>query len=129
NHYFNGDICIHHENQWTEMMTPDDQDLQTLFYRVNNAFIQRFTLSFRRENRAFPYYIRAKANDLHCKVDALRVEGEGNAEIDYVLVSFLGLHLKPQVYETWMLRELHEDYIMLFAHDSFRRIVTSLVYD
>lgn len=104
-----------------------EQDLEMLFRRVNNAFIHRLTLSFHRMDLALPYYLRTNADELQCHVRILRIEGVAEA-IDAALVDFLGVQMKPKVYETQMWN-LHEDYIMLFTHDALRGSIAHLAYE
>ncbi|KAH7721301.1 hypothetical protein AAVH_11151, partial [Aphelenchoides avenae] len=73
----------------------------------------------------------ARADDLQCQIRVLRVtdvvEEDGNkVALDYALVDFLGVHLKPQLYEATTNEEGHA---MLFAQRALRDVVSHLVYD
>lgn len=108
-----------------------EEDLQMIFRRVNNAFVHRLALSFRSENLPFLYHLRANSNDLQCRVKALHIENVDNAaEIDYTLVGFLGVHLKPRVYEmsTWA-ASVKEAFVTLFANNAFGGNMKHLVYE
>ncbi|KAH7691401.1 hypothetical protein AAVH_40084, partial [Aphelenchoides avenae] len=83
------------------VVASDEQDLQELFRLVNNAFIQEEA-----EEHQFG-----------------RAVG-----IDYALVDFLGVQLKPQTYEISTVFDLHEDCAVLFTHDALRDRVKHLVY-
>lgn len=67
---------------------PGEQELETIFYRVNNAFVHRLALSFLREDIPVPYYLRANANELQCQIGVLCTE-ETYEAVDYTLVDFL----------------------------------------
>ncbi|KAH7712783.1 hypothetical protein AAVH_19857, partial [Aphelenchoides avenae] len=108
-------------------LVPCDEDVEVLFHCVNNAFIYRLTLDFRPENLPFFAYLRANANELQCQVGALIIICF-EAGIDYALIDFVGVHLKPQVYKMSMANEFREDYAMLIAHNALRGSVTQLDY-
>ncbi|KAH7712433.1 hypothetical protein AAVH_20237, partial [Aphelenchoides avenae] len=116
------------------VVAPGEQDgeheLDMLFHRVSNAFIYRLSLSFLRVDLPLPYYLRAHANDLHCRVRTLHIKNAAVA-IDYALVDFLGACLKPQVYETSPVgsTSFHKRYAMLFTNDTLRRSVSHVVYE
>lgn len=105
-----------------------EHDLDTLFHRMNNAFVRRLSLSFHADDAVFLYYLRANADGLQCQVGALRVL-VSSAEIDHVLVEFVGVHLKPRVYEACTRAELPQDYAMLFTRNVLRGNIAHLVYE
>ncbi|KAH7699308.1 hypothetical protein AAVH_33587, partial [Aphelenchoides avenae] len=111
-----------------EVVAPAEADLETLFRRVNNAFIRRLVIDFLPKDLPLPYYLWANADDLQCQIRALSFRATGE-RIDYALVDFLGTHLKPRICETWSVNELSEDYVMLFTRDALRGNVTHLVFD
>lgn len=76
---------------------PSEQELETIFRHVSNTFVHHLELDFHRKDLSFPYYLRSRANDLHCQIMTLHVE-ESEEGIDYALVDFLGVHLQPQIY-------------------------------
>lgn len=109
------------------MVAPGEQELETLFHRVNNAFIRRLSLRFDRGDLPIPYYLRANGDGLQCEVKHLVVQAS-EEQIAYALVDFLGTHIKPRVCEIWGDTELIEDYTMLFTRDALRGSVKHLVY-
>lgn len=119
-----------------EMSTRDERDLDVLFHRFNNAFIQELSLRFDGESLRLPYYLKARANDLQCLIRSLHV-GATEHGIDYGVVDFVGAHLKPEIYETKMVDRnlpdydsvLTQDYIMLFSRNALRGNVTHLEYE
>ncbi|KAH7699475.1 hypothetical protein AAVH_33419, partial [Aphelenchoides avenae] len=116
-----GDVNIQlreddHDDDWIQVAAPGGQELESLFRRVNNAFIGLLRIGFLLEELPFPYYLRANADDLQCQTD-------------YALVDFLCFHLKPQVFEMWRAEERYEDYVMRFTHDVFRGHIKHLVYE
>ncbi|KAH7709225.1 hypothetical protein AAVH_23516 [Aphelenchoides avenae] len=101
----------------TDKAVRGKQAREELFDRVNNAFVDRLVLSFRRENLSVLHGLRARVDDLQCQIRALRVtdavEEDGNkVALDYALIDFLGVHLKPQLYEATTSEEGHA---MLFT--------------
>lgn len=104
-----------------------EEDLEMFFHRVNNAFVHQMALSLRQEDVHHLCNLRAKESDLQCQIRALCIRCLP-AEIDYGLVDFLGVSLTPQRYGTSMNGELHEDQVMLFAHEALRRSVMHLEY-
>lgn len=104
-----------------------DRILENVFRCINNAFIDRLEISFHRRALPLPYYVRANAEHLQCKILTLCVSGLP-ARIDYALFDFLAVHLNPQVYEmslrTWI---WSADYAMYFAHDAFHGNVRHVV--
>lgn len=131
-----GDIYINlnkpvDQSDNNKVSMPGEWDLEMLFHQINNAFINSLSVSFLPEDRLLPFYLRANADVLHCKVGVLHVNGlpEGKADdIDYALIDFLGVSLKPQAYETSMTGELREDYAMLFTYDALRGNVKHVAY-
>lgn len=105
----------------------DEQGMEMLFIRINNAFIHRLTASFRQENLPLLNYLRGNADKLQCRIRVLHIDGTAE-RIDDGVVLFLGVHLQPQVYETTVAFELREDYAMLFAHDALRGNIKHLAY-
>lgn len=110
------------------LLAPDAADLETLFHRVKNAFIHRLEFNFLQENVHHLHYLRSKADNLHCRIGSLRIQGSA-VEIDYDVVDFLGVHLKPQIYAISMLGQLREEYVTLFAHTAMRASVKHLAYE
>ncbi|KAH7711667.1 hypothetical protein AAVH_21024, partial [Aphelenchoides avenae] len=98
-----------------------------LFLHANNAFVHRLALSFDRERLLPLYYLHANASELQCHIGALFVEAS-DEEIDFALVDFLGICLKPQVYEASTDGELCEEQAMLFTRNALRQHITHLVY-
>lgn len=124
----NDEVCVRLvKDQRMMTLASSEHDLDALFYRVNNTFIHRLRLSFSPGNLPFPGYLRASANDLQCRIGILSIHGSVE-KIDDALVHFLGAHLKPKVYETWIVGQLREDYTMLFTHDALRGGLTDIVY-
>ncbi|KAH7716288.1 hypothetical protein AAVH_16287 [Aphelenchoides avenae] len=110
------------------MSTQCERNFETLFHRVNNAFIHQLTLNFFRECLRLPYYLLANSTELQCKIRTLQVDALDN-DIDYALVDFIGVHLKPQVYEAWVDVGTNEEYVMLFARNAVRGNVKYLEYE
>lgn len=110
-------------------MRATEQDLETLYRRVNNAFVDRLELSFHPEDSILLYHLRASASHLQCQIGALRVQAK-SVEIDYLLVDFVGVHLKPKAYEmsVWSEDDI-EEYERLYTHNALRGNVTHLAYD
>ncbi|KAH7699674.1 hypothetical protein AAVH_33221, partial [Aphelenchoides avenae] len=71
-------------------------------------------------------HLRANANDLQCRIQVLRVDSAAAEGIDYGMVDFVGVHLKPWIYATSVAD--HEDYAMLFTHNALRGSIKHLVY-
>lgn len=109
------------------MHARDEQDREELFHRINNAFVRRLTLSFYRAELLYLDYLRANANNLQCQIRRLHIEDSGK-DIDYALLDFLGVHLKPQIYEATILFAHREDIIMLFTRTALRDTVRHVVY-
>lgn len=107
---------------------PGENNLEHLFHLVNNAFVRRLSLSFRREHLRLPFYLRANADKLQCQIGALHIR-DTEAPIDHALVAFLGIHLKPSIYETSTVGLLREEYAMLFAHDDLCSNLKRLAYN
>lgn len=103
------------EGDGDRVVNPREHELETLMHRVNNAFIHRLGFSFMLDDLHLPYYLRANANDLQCRVGVLNIHAE-EAKIDYALVDFLGVYLEPHVYKMSTVGEPREDHIMLFTH-------------
>lgn len=112
----------------------DGPQVEEFFHCINNCFVDRLTLSFRPNTHPFLYYLRARANDLQCHIRALHLEyfiwenDVREEEIDYALVDFLGVHLKPNVFEMSAHYECCEDNAMLFTHGALRENVKHLAY-
>lgn len=119
------DQYVHH---FDSTLATGEQDPEMLYHRINNAFIERLALSFRQRALCHLKYLRANAEDIQCKIGTLRIDGCA-AAVDYALIDFLGGHLKPKIYETWMYDLLRRDYATLFAHNALRGKVTHLVYE
>lgn len=109
------------------MLKPDELDVHEVFHRVNDSFIRRLELIFAPEDLVAAFHLQANANDLQCQIEALCVV-DSEEEIDYVLVDFLGIHLKPQVYEASTAVELFEDCALLFTHNALRGNVKHVIY-
>ncbi|KAH7699168.1 hypothetical protein AAVH_33729, partial [Aphelenchoides avenae] len=107
---------------------PNNRPLEMLFHRFNNAFVFRLAINFRQMDLPLLHYLRANASDLQCRIRALHIDG-AEERIDYDLIGFLGLILKPQVYEVSLRGELHEDYATLFTHKALRDDVKHLVFN
>ncbi|KAH7706805.1 hypothetical protein AAVH_25970 [Aphelenchoides avenae] len=107
-----------------KVAAPGELDLQTLFHRVNNAFVRRLDLSFQREDLLLPFYLRENSSRLQCRIEMLGIAHEEHkpAPIDYALVGFLVRHFEPKTYESMMIGGLREDYATLFAHNTMRGI-------
>lgn len=104
-----------------------EADLETFFHRVNNAFIHELEFGgFCQESHRRLCRFLATANSLQCQIGALRIEVSKEG-IDYALIEFLGVHLKPHTYEVSMIGKLREDYVMLFTHEALRGSVRHLV--
>lgn len=117
------------------VMEDSERELERRFHDINNSFVDRLSLSFRPEDRPFLYYLRANADDLQCHIGALHleyllgeVEHDTEGPVDYALVEFLGVHLKPRIYEMSANKEFREDYAMLFTYGALRSSVKQLVY-
>lgn len=109
-----------------------EHGLEMLFRRVSNAFIGQLRMSFRRNDPPLLYHLKANADNLQCQIRSLQVEVDDDerASIDYALVGFLGVHLRPQVYDvsTWD-ASCEEDYAKLFAHNALRDSVKHVKYE
>lgn len=109
-----------------------EQGLEMLVHRVSNAFISHLRMSFRRNDPPLLYRLMANVENLQCQIRCLKVDVDDDEEasIDYALVDFLGVHLRPQVYEvsTWS-ASCEEEYAKLFAHNSLRDSVKHVDYD
>ncbi|KAH7695961.1 hypothetical protein AAVH_36973, partial [Aphelenchoides avenae] len=116
-------------DNWIDVPASSEQDLETLFHRVNNAFIRVLSFSFYREDLAPLNYLTAKTGELQCQIRSLRIRAS-TAGIDYALVDFLGVHLKPQVYHFSTYRPRFEEAsAMLFVRNSLRHCVVHLEYN
>lgn len=107
-----------------------EQDEDVLFHLLNNAFVDRLTLTFPPEHRkhdALLYSLRTNANDLQCQIGTLRIE-DLEEEVDYSLIEFLCVSLKPHTWETWVAGNLREDHAKLFALDGPRSTIEDLVF-
>lgn len=96
---------------------------ETLSRRVNNAFVHRLRLDFRVANLPLLYHLRANADNLQCQTKVLHVAASED-EIDYALICFLGVHLKPRMYETAMNGDARKEYASLPMHEALRGTVT-----
>ncbi|KAH7714033.1 hypothetical protein AAVH_18606 [Aphelenchoides avenae] len=116
-------------DNWIDVPASSEQDLEKLFHRVNNAFIRVLEFSFCPEDLAPLNYLRTKVGELQCQIRSLRIRAS-TAEIDYAVVDFLGVHLKPQVYHFSTYRPRFEEAsAMLFARNSLRDCVAHLEYN
>ncbi|KAH7707700.1 hypothetical protein AAVH_25055 [Aphelenchoides avenae] len=104
-----------------------DQAPEELLRRVKNAFVHRLTVDFREESLPILHHLRANADDLQCQAGALHIEATADA-IDYVLVDFMGAHLKPRICETSMDDYGQEEYAMLLARKALRGTVKHVEY-
>lgn len=102
-------------------------DLEVIVHRVNNAYIHRLEFSCQ-ENLHRLCHALAEVDNLQCWTGTPRIEVWVNDRFDLALIVFLGL-LKPQAYETSMVGELREDYVMLFVHNALRNSVSHLLYE
>lgn len=107
---------------------PRPENLEMVCRRVDNAFIRRLELGFDPENRALLRSLRANADELQCHVGTFCALFGTEVATDYDLVDFIGVHLKPQKYETEMNLELREDDALLFTRASLRGSVKHLQY-
>ncbi|KAH7694712.1 hypothetical protein AAVH_38237, partial [Aphelenchoides avenae] len=107
---------------------PGEQDVEMLFRRMNNAFIERLTLRFCRENIRLPRYLRSNADDFQCRNRTFHVM-DSDEKIDYSLVDWLAVRLKPRICEAfiWSASRV-DDYALLFAQSALRGSVTHLEY-
>lgn len=64
---------------------------------------------------------------MQCRLGVLHVM-DPQEVIDYALVDFIGVHLKPQGYELSS-DTVDEDYVMLFNQDALRGSVKHLSYE
>ncbi|KAH7716299.1 hypothetical protein AAVH_16299 [Aphelenchoides avenae] len=111
------------------MSTCGEYGVEMIFHRVNNTFISRLEIGFRQEHLHLLYYLRSNVDDFQCEIRALRVRGT-EMVIDYAVVEFLGVYLKPHVYEMWIwAASVEEEYIMLFAHNALRGNLRHLVFE
>lgn len=125
--------CVHiglPRGEWVRLDSAarGEDDVDMLFHRVDNAYVYRWTISFRRVDLWRLYRLREKANDLQCQIEILRILDITDA-IDYALVDFLGVHLKPRVYNLSTSGQLRQDYATLFKHDSLRGNLKHLHYN
>lgn len=115
------------DDQIKLLSSRNQQDLELLFHGLNNAFVDRLTTCFHREDLSLLHCLRTKANDLQCRIRMLYIE-DTLEKVDYALVDFLGLHLRPQICKLEMAREVREDYATLLAYGALRDSVTRWEY-
>lgn len=97
------------------MRTPCRQELETLFHRVNNAFVQRLMLGYCGENFPLLDCLRSNGGELHCRVKTLYV-AVVDVEIDNALLIFVGTYFAPQIYVACMVMTTScSSHIMLCA--------------
>lgn len=120
---------LEEDRHWLDAAAPGEQELELLFHRVNNAFVYRLRLSFCREVLPLPYYLRANADDLQCRLGTLQIAATA-VRVDYALVDFLGVKLQPRTYDMYTYTGVScaDEYVTLFAHDALRGSVKHLVY-
>lgn len=112
-----------------------DQALGMLCHRLNNAFVRRMTLDFWADSLPVIYSLRANDKDLQCRLGTLHIGASYGQAIVYTLVDFLGVHLKPQIYEASfgggdeLSERVDHDYVLLFKHDALRGSVKHLEYE
>lgn len=105
----------------------DEEDLQTILYGLNNAFIHRLAFDFRQPNLPLLEYLKANASDLHCQVGALHMQ-DAAVDVNYTLFDFLAVHLKPQILETSICAATFgQDQV--FTRNSLRSSVKHLIYE
>lgn len=122
-------------SQDLSMPSSDEHDTEAVFHRLNNAYIERLTLSFRQDDVVLLHYMRASFDLLQCRIHALHIR-KPEATIDYALVDFIGSHLKPTAYEMSVEPDLFppdgqlvEEYTALYRHDAMHSNVSRLLYE
>ncbi|KAH7705453.1 hypothetical protein AAVH_27340, partial [Aphelenchoides avenae] len=116
------------ENSRIRVLRPSSSDHQTLFHRVNNAFVERWSTAF--ENDALLCHMRDRASDLRCRIDVLNLHASSDkpANIDYTLLDFVAIGLKPRKLTSHIDVEL-DWHVMLFDRGRMRRTIKHVCHD